>query len=240
METIYIGKTIDMKSITIVLPAYNEEKNIEKAVQASVDVLKELVSEYEVIVVDDGSKDRTGKLADDLADKNNNIKVIHHPENRGYGPSLKTGFSNARGELIFTAPADNQQDISELRLFLPMIENADIVAGYRLRRYDPFCRRLNAKLWNVLVSSLFKISVRDIDWVKLYRKKVLNDIEIEADSAFMDTEILARAARKGFIIKEVGVHHYPRKYGKQSGNDITVIFKAFKDLFGLYRRLKCK
>jgi len=227
------------ESISIVLPAYNEQENISKAVENSLNILKEVASEYEVLIVDDGSSDNTAMLSEKMVQQDEHVRVIHHPKNLGYGMSLKTGFSNARSELIFIAPADNQQDMSELKLFLPLIEEADIVAGYRIKRRDPFHRCLNAKVWNFLVRLLFGIKVRDVDWVKLYRKSVFEKLNIEAQSSFMDTEILARAVKAGLRIKEVAVHHYPRTAGKPTGNKPTVVIEAFKDLFKLYRRLQC-
>ena len=169
-------------TISAVLPAYNEEENIETAVKRVVDVLRSLAfRDWEVIVVDDGSADETGQIADRLAAEDPaHIRIFHHNPNRGYAEALKTGFTNARHQLIFYTDSDNQFDVSELNSLLPLIEVADIVNGFRIYRFDPLTRLVLSWGFNLLVRIIFRINVRDIDCAfKLFRREVFDKVTIE-------------------------------------------------------------
>ena len=219
-------------NISVVMPAYNEEGNLGIAVEKAVKVLDDIADKYEIIIVDDGSRDKTGEIAEVLSKKHKNVRVIHHKVNKGYGVSQKTGFSNARFEWITLVPSDNQFDMGDMRRYIGLMDTADVIMGYRIRRRDSFIRRMNARIYWTGISVLFFIPVhRDIDWVKFYRKEVLDSIDIGTDSAFADAEIIIKAHRKGFKIKEVGVPHYRRLKGKETGGDIRVIARQLFDLF---------
>ena len=225
--------------ISLFYPMHNEEGNIREAVRAALEVLPSLAENYEVIVVDDGSRDDTGKIADDLASKDEHVRAVHHPVNRGYGGALQTGFRESRFELVFFADGDNQFDLGEMSKLLERIDDCDMVIGRRVDRKDPFHRKLNAHAWNMLVRILFGLKVRDIDCAfKLIRRRVLESIELEATGALISTELLVKAHEAGFVIKQVPVHHRERLSGEQSGADIRVIARAFKELFMMYRSLK--
>src|SRR3989440_683714 len=169
-------------SISAVLPAYNEEENIETATKRLADVLRSLnLRDWEVIVVDDGSVDQTGQIADRLVEEDpEHIRVFHHNPNRGYAEALKTGFTNARHQLIFYTDSDNQFDVREITSLLPLIENADIVNGFRIYRFDPLTRLVLSWGFNLLVRIMFRIKVRDIDCAfKLFRREVFDKVTIE-------------------------------------------------------------
>ncbi len=220
-------------------PCYNEEENVGRVVGRGKEVLEEMGADYEIIIVDDGSKDRTGEIADELAGKDDRIKVIHHRPNRGYGGALQSGFKAATKELVFFTDGDGQFDIEEIKELLPMIEENDIVCGYRLERQDPFIRKLNGWLWTRLVNLLFGMRIRDIDCgFKLFKRTIVADIPMSSAGALISAEILARATRKGCKIAQVGVHHYPRTAGEQTGAKLGVILRAFKELFKLYKRIR--
>ncbi|MDD3726341.1 MAG: glycosyltransferase family 2 protein [Candidatus Ratteibacteria bacterium] len=205
-----------MKSISVILPAYNEEENIATAIISIKDFLAVLCDNYEVIVVNDGSSDKTGERAEHFARQDpSHVRVFHHSSNKGYGTALKTGFSNARYEYIFYTDSDNQFDIKELKNFLPLIEKYDIVIGYRIKRKDSLLRIFLSKGYNYLIFLLFHLKVKDVDCsFKLFHRYVLDAIKIECDDFFIDTEFLVRAKKAGFYIAEQGVSHYPRKQGK--------------------------
>lgn len=218
-------------SISAVLPAYNEEDNIAKAVGDTIEVLESLGSDYEVIVVDDGSHDRTGEITQALSQENPRVRLVSHPVNRGYGGALRTGFSAATKELVFLNASDNQFDPRELHKLLPLIQEADIVNPYRRARQDPAHRRLNAAGWNLLMRLLFGYVARDIDCgFKLFRREVLDRVNLTTDSALLDTQFLVGAKKRGFIIAETPVSHYPRTAGSQTGANLRVIIRAFRDL----------
>jgi glycosyltransferase involved in cell wall biosynthesis len=221
-------------SITIFFPCYNEEQNVERVTREALEVAGRLFDDFEIIIVNDGSKDRTAEIADRLSKENPFIRAIHHEHNRGYGAALRTGFENATKELVFYTDGDGQFKIEEITKLLPLIEKSDIVSGYRIRRQDSLIRKINAFLWGVLVNALFKINVSDVDSAfKLYKRKIFDEITLTSQGALIDTEILAKARAKGYTITEVGVNHYPRLAGEQTGAKLSVIFKAFKELFKL-------
>ena len=226
--------------LSVVLPAYNEEPNIERVVRTVAPYLDSLGLDYELLVVDDGSADRTGALLDGLVAEFPRLRPLHHPKNRGYGGALRTGFAAARKRFVVYMDGDGQFDIKDLAVVLPLAtDHQSIVTGYRIERRDPFIRRLNAKLFGGwLVRIMLGVRVRDLNCAfKLIPKRVLDAITLETDSALINAELYGRAVRKGFGIKEVGVHHYPREAGVQTGAHLRVILKAFYDLFRLRQKI---
>jgi glycosyltransferase involved in cell wall biosynthesis len=206
------------KSISFVLPAYNEEENIEKATTAIVEVAETLgLDDYEVIVVNDGSSDRTGEIIDALAAANPHVRPIHQPANLGYADALKAGFTGARMGLVFYTDSDLQFDVKEVKNFLPASEDYDLVCGFRIYRYDPLTRLFLAWGYNLLARTIFRLRVRDIDCAfKLFRREIFDVIEIRSRKFFVDTEILAKARYYGFRMTEIGVRHYPRAGGSST------------------------
>ena len=226
--------------LSVVLPAFNEEANIDAVVHKCTAYLEQRVPEYELLVVNDGSRDRTGEILDRLAGEIPKLRPQHHPQNRGYGAALRTGFDAARKRFVFYMDGDGQFDIGDLDLLLPLATDEEhIVTGYRLERRDPFMRRLNAKLFGGwLVRIMLNVRVRDLNCAfKLIPKKVLDNIALESTGALINAELYGRAVRRGFGIKEVGVHHYAREAGVQTGAHLSVIARAFYDLFRLRRRI---
>jgi glycosyltransferase involved in cell wall biosynthesis len=204
--------------LTIVLPAYNEEGCIERAVRSAVETGSELARPCQVVAVDDGSSDRTGTILDSLVrELGPSLTAIRFAENRGYGAALRAGFGAARGELVFYTDSDNQFDLRELAQVLPLIETFDAVLGYRIRRQDPPLRRLTSKVFNTLVSLSFGVSVRDLNCsFKLFRRSVLESLELVSDDFFIDTEIVVRLHTGGWRYVEHGVRHYPRSAGSST------------------------
>jgi len=207
-----------LDTISGVLPAYNEEENVETATRRMAEVFDSLgFREWEIIIVDDGSVDRTGEIADRLRAEDPRIRVFHHNPNEGYAKALRTGFSNSRYGLIFYTDSDNQFDVSELSNLLPLIQDCDIVNGFRIYRFDPLTRLVLSWGFNLLVRMVFWIKVRDIDCAfKLFRREVFDKVTIESKKFFVDAEVLAKARYYGFRMKEIGVRHYPRPAGRST------------------------
>ena len=206
-------------TVSAVLPAFNEEENIETATTRMTEALMSLsLKDWEVIIVNDGSVDRTGEIANRLASEDpTRIRVFHHNPNLGYAEALKKGFTSARHELIFYTDSDNQFDVREIKNLLPLIEDADIVCGFRIYRFDPLTRLVVSWVFNLLVRIVFRINVRDIDCAfKLFRREVFDRVTIESKKFFVDAEILAKAKYFGFRLAEIGVRHYPRTAGQSS------------------------
>ena len=228
-----------MKSISVFFPCYNEQDNVASTVEKALIVLERLNADFEVIIVNDGSSDSTAKIADDIAAKNDRVKVVHHKTNLGYGAALTSGFTAAAKELVFYTDGDGQFDINELPPLLPLIDKYDIVSCYRLNRQDNLVRKINGWCWTKLVCLLFRMRVRDIDCAfKLYKREIFDNIKLSSSGALIDAEILARAVRRGYSITQTGVHHYPRTAGTQTGANLLVILRAFKELFQLYNRIR--
>jgi glycosyltransferase involved in cell wall biosynthesis len=229
-------------TISAVLPAFNEEENIETATTRMADVLRSLdLRDWEVIVVDDGSEDRTGEIARRLADQDpDHIRCFQHKPNRGYAEALKTGFTNARHQLIFYTDSDNQFDVREMPRLLPLIEDADIVNGFRIYRFDPLTRLVLSWGFNLLVRMIFRIRVRDIDCAfKLFRREVFEKVTIESKKFFVDAEVLAKARYFGFRIVEIGVRHYPRPAGRSTVRP-SHIPATLKELARIWINIKSK
>ncbi len=229
--------------LSVFLPCYNEEANLKNTYNNVKENLEKNVSQYEIIIVNDGSKDKTGEIADAIAQKDNTVKVVHHNPNRGYGAAFKSGFYTATLPWIAFIDADGQFDFSEISHFLDTQNNtdADLVIGYYLGRKVSAMRKLNSFLWQVIVFLLFGLKVKDIDCgFKLVSKKVIDSIpRLESErGAFISSEFLIKAQKSGFKIVEIGVNHYPRKQGEATGAKLNVIIRSFLDLFTLWTKLR--
>jgi len=227
-----------MSSLSIVLPAYNEEANVERAIEQVSAVAQQLGMDYEIILVNDGSKDRTGEIGHALEQRVPNFRLVEHYPNRGYGGALKAGFAAATKELVAFVPADNQFDFREVNRLLEGLAGADIVSGYRAERQDHFVRKLNALGWNTMVQVLFGSLCHDIDCgFKVFRREILERVSLVSNGAMVDTELLAGAKARGYRIAEVPVTHLPRTAGAATGANVKVIARAFRDLVRFRQRL---
>lgn len=231
-----------MVSLSFVIPAYNEEPNVSEALRRASVVCEGLNLDYEILLVNDGSRDRTGEIAKSMMGTIPHLRVIDNNPNRGYGGALKTGFYDAVKEWIAFAPSDNQFDFNQLHDLIAHAGEADIVTGYRANDADPFMRRVNRWGWNGLVQLLFGYMTRDIDCgFKLFRREILEHVTLNSDGAMMDTELLAGARARGYKIVEVPLKHLPRTAGSPTGANYKVILRAFRDLvrfrFRLWREL---
>ena len=225
-------------TISIVLPAFNEEANIELAMKTATEVASRLCVDHEILVVDDGSTDRTRSLVEAASALDPRIKLLRHDTNRGYGEALRTGFTAAQMDLVFFTDADNQFDLEELEAFLPWIDRVDVVAGYRVKRQDPLARRVMARSWNYLVRVLFFVPVRDIDCAfKLFNRRRLEAIDLESVGAMVNTELMVKLGRAGASVVEVGVHHRPRRAGEARGASPRVIATAFREVLRMRKQL---
>jgi glycosyltransferase involved in cell wall biosynthesis len=220
--------------ISAVLPAYNEEAIIAATARAMVAVLRDLTDDYEVIVVDDGSRDTTAAHVQAVSADCPQVRLVSHPTNRGYGSALATGFSNATKDWIFITDGDKQFDARELAAFLPDMQHADLVIGYRKPRRDPPIRRLNGWGWNMLVNLLFGPVARDVDCAfKLFRREVWESVDVHSGGATFSAEFLIKARRAGWRVRQKRVTHLPRTAGRATGARPDVILRAFRDLFRL-------
>lgn len=228
--------------LSVFLPTYNEEENIKITTLKVQDVLEKIADNWEIIIVNDGSTDRTLESAKALVRSDRRIRLINHEKNLGYGAALKTGFYNARFPWIAFIDSDGQFDFSEITSLIEKQKetNADLVIGYYKKRQVSRSVILTTKLWVYFVFFLFGLKVRDIDCgFKLVRKSVIDKIpKLESErGAFISSELLIKAKKKNFKTVEVPVTHYPRTKGRATARKIDVIFRSFVDLFKLWAKL---
>ena len=221
-------------ALTVFFPAFNEEEIIEESIRSAERAAASVADDYEVIVVDDGSRDRTAAVAEGIAATNPRVRVVRHGRNRGYGAALRTGFKEAHKELVFFSDADGQFDLMELSQLVAKLPDAPVVAGYRIKRSDPPHRLFIAKTYNLIVRAVFGLRVRDIDCAfKLFRRDVLQGVELESNGAFISSELLIKLKRREIPMVERGVHHYPRTTGISKGATPKVILRTIRDVIRL-------
>ncbi|MBV8361865.1 MAG: glycosyltransferase family 2 protein [Deltaproteobacteria bacterium] len=228
-----------LSGLTVFLPAHNEEGNIEGVVNGFVRELPGVADRYEIIIINDGSTDRTGEIADRLASSLPRVRVVHHTTNLGYGAAVNSGIRSAAEPYVLLCDGDGQFDPSDANLLASRIQDHDVVVGRRRHRADNIVRRLNGKSWTLLMRLLFRIRISDIDCgFKLFRRDILDAMELRATGAMVTAELMARLASRGARICEVDVRHLPRPTGEQSGSSAKVVFRAFRELFLLHADLK--
>lgn len=230
--------------ISVVFPSFNEEENIERAVRATTDVLELIVSDYEIIIVNDASTDATGDIAESLAEKNGKISVIHHKKNKKLGGALKTGFAKASKELVLYSDVDLPFDFMEVSKALRIMEytGADIVSAYRHDRISEGVKRaVYSYIYNAMVRLLFGLRVRDINFsFKLFKRNILDRIELVSNGSFIDAELLIKSQKNGFQIVQMGVDFFPRLRGSSTLSSPSVIFNILSDMLALLFQYKFK
>ncbi|UCD87798.1 MAG: glycosyltransferase family 2 protein [Desulfobacterales bacterium] len=225
-------------ALSVFFPCYNEELNLQGLVFEAIQILSHSVQKHEIMIINDGSTDKTGLVADRLSMEHEHVRVIHHNKNRGYGAALVSGFSNAVHEWIFFTDGDRQFFISEIELLLNEIDEHDVIIGYRETRRDPLYRILYGYAWTRLVQLLFGLNVKDTNCAfKLFKKKILDSVTLHSSGAMINTELLVKFQSLGARMKQVGVSHRPRTFGNPTGGNPKVILKAFIELLELRKEL---
>ena len=241
-QTTTTGQPRDrVPALSFFFPAHNEAENIEGLVSEALEVLPTLADEFEIIAVDDGSKDETPRLADALVAAHPQVRVVHHAVNKGYGAALRSGFGAARYDLVCFLDGDRQFRVEDLGRLLDRMaqpDNPDVVAGYRIKRADPFIRTAYARMYRFALQVWFQLGVRDVDCAcKLFKRAALEGVRLESGGAFLSAELLIKLKQRGRKIVETGVPHYPRTAGSPTGAKPSVIFRAVKDFWSLRLRL---
>ncbi len=226
-------------SISAFFPAYNDGGTIASMVISAITTLRALTDDYEVIVVNDGSSDYTKDVLDELESQYPQLRVIHRPQNGGYGRALRTGFANATKELVFYTDGDAQYDARELALLLPALKDGvDVVNGYKINRSDPLHRVVIGRIYQWGVKSLFSLKLRDVDCdFRLIRRSVFDRVELEADSGVICVELMRKIQDAGFTLAEVPVHHYHRAYGRSQFFNFPRIYRTLVGLARLWWQL---
>lgn len=223
-------------------PAHNEEANLAPLVDEALATLPTLAETFEIVIVDDGSRDATPRIADELAARHPDVvRAVHHPTNLGYGAALRSGFAATRHELVAFTDGDRQfrvADLGRLTARLAEPDAPDVVAGYRIRRADPLVRTVYARFYRLANRIFFGLRVRDVDCAcKLFRRAALEGLRVESGGAFYSAELLIKLRASGRRVVEVGVPHYPRTAGSPTGAKPLVVLRAVKDFWSLRLRL---
>lgn len=225
--------------LALVMPAFNEEANIGRSIDAAVATGKRLEADYEVVIVDDGSLDGTADRVREKSATNPRVRLVSFAKNRGFGAALRTALQSAEKALVFYTDSDLQFDLGEIDKLLRHVGEVPVVVGYRVDRQDSMIRKWNAWAWGRLQWMLFGLDVHDIDCgFKLFRREVIHDLPMRSNGAFISTEILLRLQAAGHGICEVPVHHYPRAAGASTGANPVVIAHAFRELWKLRTELR--
>ena len=228
------------ESLTVFFPMYNEEDNLHAAVASAAEILQTLTDDYEILLVDDASTDRTGTMAEELAAADPRIRVIHHAKNLRLGGALKTGFAHATKDLILYSDADYPFDMIELVKAVRIMRQADVVSAYRFDRTgEGPLRTLYSFGWNLLIKLLFGLRVKDVNFsFKLVRRKVFENVHLKSESSFIDAELLIRCQYCGYRILQMGVDYFPRSRGISTLSSFGTIRKMASEMFRLYPELQ--
>ncbi len=231
-----------MPALSYFFPAHDEAENIAALVAEALQALPDLAETFEIIAVDDGSRDGTGAIADRLAAEHPGIvRAVHHEVNRGYGAALRSGFRAARHPLVGYTDGDRQFRVADLAALVARMDAPDapdVVAGHRLRRADPLVRTVYARLYRLALRLFYGLPVRDVDCAcKLFRRDALSGIRLESGGAFLSAELLIKMRARGRRVVEVGVPHHPRTAGRASGANPRVVLRAVRDFWRLRLRL---
>jgi glycosyltransferase involved in cell wall biosynthesis len=223
-------------------PAHNEEANLAGLVEEALATLPSLADTFEIIAVNDGSRDRTAAIADELTAAHPNlVRAVHHPTNLGYGAALRSGLAAARYELVAFTDGDRQFQVTDLGRLTERLrdgDNPDVVVGFRIKRADPLIRTIYARLYRLANRIFFGLTVTDVDCAcKLFRREALDGLRVESGGAFFSAELLIKLRAAGRSVVEVGVPHYPRTAGSPTGAKPSVVFRAVKDFWLLRLRM---
>ncbi|MDQ2966326.1 MAG: glycosyltransferase family 2 protein [Chloroflexota bacterium] len=229
-------------ALSYFFPAHNEEANLGPLVEEAMEVLPRIAETWEIIVVDDGSRDATPSIADALAAAHPGlVRAVHHPTNLGYGAALRSGLRAARHELVAFTDGDRQFRVEDLALLTARLgesDRPDVVVGHRIRRADPLVRTVYARLYRLANRIFFGLQVRDVDCAcKLFRRDALAGLRVESGGAFFSAELLIKLRESGRTVAEVGVPHYPRTAGSATGARPSVVLRAVRDFWALRLRL---
>lgn len=226
-------------SLSLVLPAYNEEENIRYVVEQALQILPAYASTFEIIPVNDGSADGTAAILEQLAAEDDRVRPVSYKVNKGYGGAVNSGFVASRYDYVMFMDADRQFDIKDIAMLAPFVGKFDIVAGFRMERSDPLIRRINAEVFNIAVRILFGVHLRDLDCAfKIFRGDQVRSLDLISNGALINCEMQAKLRRQGATLVQVGVHHYPRVAGNPTGGSLKVILKAMRDILFLWWRMR--
>lgn len=228
---------IPLTSISVVIPAYNDESTIAKLVQDTDCLLNEISDDYEIVVINDGSKDNTRSVLEELTKRFKNLRLVHHEQNQGYGKTIKELYLAGDKSLVFSLPGDYQFAPKELLTMSRGLVTHDLIIGHRVKRNDPPRRKIQSSIYNLMLRIFYGCSYKDVNSIKLFRREILDTVKLESDSPFVDAELCIRTLRAGYKVIEIPIDHLPRLSQGASGGKFSVIWDTFSDLIKMSPRI---
>lgn len=229
---------LPITSVSVIIPAYNDETTVGKLIQDAICLLDEVCTDYEIICINDGSKDNTLKVLHECAAKFKNVKVVNHEQNQGFGRTIRELYESGSKDLIFSLPGDYQFAPKELLTMAEGLRTHDFVIGHRVKRNDPFRRKLQSGIYNLMLRLFHGVTFKDVNSIKLFRREIIQHINLESSTPFIDAELCIRAYRAGFGLIEIPIDHLPRLSQGASGGKLSVIWDTFSDLIRMSPRIK--
>lgn len=234
----------NIPSISLIFPAWNEEEYVEKAVSKAGKALRDITNNYEIIIVDDGSIDRTREIAEKLAREDKHLKVLHHKINQKLGKTLRTGISAAQKDLILYSDIDLPFDFKEIRKMVALMEltNADIISAFRFNRAEKkFKRAIYSFIYNFLIKILFRVNIKDINCpAKLFKKSIFEKVELKSNGSFIDAELIVKSIKRGYKVRQIRVEYFPRIESRSKASDLRTILGILKEMILLYKDTMCR
>jgi glycosyltransferase involved in cell wall biosynthesis len=223
-------KNLPITSVSVVIPAYNDETTIERLIVDVNTLLKEICSDYEIVCINDGSKDNTFNILTNLAKRLNSLRLINHVQNKGYGETIRELYYAGTKDLVFSLPGDYQFAPKELITMAQGLHDHDFVIGLRVNRNDPARRKLQSHVYNFMLRLFHGVKYKDVNSIKLFRRQILNKITLKSYTPFVDAELVIRAHKANFKVIEIPIEHLPRLSQGASGGKLSVIWDTFSDL----------
>ena len=233
-----MNQPIDDLRVSLFFPVFRDERTVRVVAEKALRLLPELCSDYEIIIVDDGSPDRSGAIADELAREHDRIRVIHHGTNRGYGAAVRSGLAASRFEYVCLTDGDDEYEVEDFRKLLKLRERYDLVITFRYKKIYSSARIFTSWVYNRLLRILFRMPFRDVSTgLRMIRKSVVDDLELESTSPFVGAEIAIKAMLKGYALGEVGIQTFPRAFGKGATFSVSNILATMGDVIRVYRKV---
>jgi glycosyltransferase involved in cell wall biosynthesis len=224
------NRNLPLTSISVIIPAYNDETTVGRLISDTATLLSEICPDYEIVTINDGSKDGTLQVLNEQAAKNKRVRVINHEINRGYGATIRELYLSGQKDQILSLPGDYQYAPKELLVMAEGLRNYDFVIGLRVHRNDPWRRKMQSRVYNLMLRTLYGHRHKDVNSIKLFKREILNKISLLSQTPFVDAELCIRAERAGFRVVEIPIEHLPRLSQGASGGKLSVITETFGDL----------
>ena len=228
----------DPESVSLFFPVYKDERTVRTVTQKARLLLASLGCAYEIVIVNDGSPDGSGAIADELAREHPEVRVVHHPRNLGYGAAVRSGIEASRHEIVCMTDGDDEYEVEDFRKLLKLRQHYDLIITFRYRKIYSSSRIFVSWVYNIVLRFLFRTPFRDVSTgLRLVRRAVLQEVELESTSPFIGAELAIKTMLKGYRVGEVGIQTFPRSFGRGSSTSIPNILATIADMWRIYRRV---